>query len=54
MPAFNENPLARAILKEGLEIQDRFSSKPVYAKTGTGFLKSAGVEEVRATKNSDK
>jgi hypothetical protein len=44
--SFNENPLAQAILAEGLKIQDRFSAEPVYAKTGKGYLKSAGVEEL--------
>ena len=41
--SFEENPLARAILREGLKIQDRFSAEPVYAKTGKGYLKSVGV-----------
>ncbi len=52
--SFEKNPLAQAILKEGKEIQDRFSAKPIYARTGKGFLKSAGVEEMRAAKDSEK
>jgi len=48
--SFEENPLAQAILREGREIQDRFSAKPIYAKTGKGFLKSVGVEEIRLAK----
>jgi hypothetical protein len=52
--SFEENLLAQAILREGREIQDRFSAKPVYAKTGKGFLKSAGVEEIGAAKAAGK
>lgn len=47
---FINNPLAQAILREGLKIQDRFSAEPVYAKTGKGHLKSVGVEEIAAAK----
>jgi len=47
---FANDPLAQAILREGLAIQDRFSAEPVYAKTGKGHLKSAGVEEIKAAK----
>ena len=49
---FKDNPLAQAILREGLLIQDRFSSKPVYAKTGKGHLKSSGVSEVASSKKA--
>ncbi|MBJ7259243.1 MAG: hypothetical protein JHD33_06860 [Chthoniobacterales bacterium] len=38
------------MLKEGLAIQDRFSAEPVYARTGRGQLKPAGVEELREIK----
>lgn len=48
--SFQNNPLAQAILREGLAIQDRFSAKPVYAKTGKGYLKSVGVEEMAEAK----
>jgi hypothetical protein len=34
---FSDNPLALAILREGLAIQDRFSAEPIYSKTGKGF-----------------
>jgi hypothetical protein len=51
---FANNPLALAILREGLAIQDRFSAEPIYSKTGKGFLKSVGVEEIRAAKKSQK
>ena len=54
---FEDNPLAQAILREGLAIQDRFSAAPIYAKTGKGHLKSVGVEEIakikQATKNPE-
>ena len=51
---FENNPLAQAILREGLAIQDRFAAEPVYAKTGKGFLKSAGVDEIAAAKKTSK
>lgn len=47
---YANHPLAQAILAEGLAIQDRFAAEPVYAKTGKGFLKSAGVAEIKAAK----
>ncbi len=51
---FEENQLAQAILREGLAIQDRFLAEPIYAKTGKGYLKSVGVEEIRVAKESEK
>jgi|UniRef100_UPI00378323A0 hypothetical protein len=47
---YANHPLAQAILKDALAIQDRFAAEPVYAKTGKGFLKSAGVEEIKQAK----
>ena len=47
---YANHPLAQAVLREGLAIQDRFAAAPVYAKTGRGFLKSAGVREIEAAK----
>lgn len=47
---FRDNPLAQAILREGLAIQDRFKAEPVYARTGKGYLKSAGVREIEEAK----
>ena len=44
---FANDPLFLEVLKEGLSIQDRFSPEPVYAKTGKGYLKSAGVAELQ-------
>lgn len=43
---FENDALAQAILREGLAIQDRFAAEPVYARTGKGYLKSVGVEEI--------
>ncbi|WP_133796591.1 hypothetical protein [Prosthecobacter fusiformis] len=51
---YANHPLAQMILKEGLAIQDRFSPEPVYAKTGKGSLKSAGVEEIQEAKRRAK
>ena len=47
---FSNNPLAQAILREGLAIQDRFKAEPVYARTGKGYLKSVGVSEIEDAK----
>ena len=49
-PSFEDDPLAQAILREGLAIQDRFSAAPIYARTGKGYLKSAGIEEIARVK----
>ena len=49
-PDFSNNPLAQAILREGLAIQDRFKAEPVYARTGKGYLKSVGVREIEEAK----
>lgn len=34
------------ILAEGLKIQPRFLAEPRYARTGVGFMRSAGVSEM--------
>ncbi len=47
---FTKNSVFQRVLKEGLAIQDRFSAEPVYARTGRGQLKPAGVEELREIK----
>lgn len=52
--SFENNPLALAILREGRSIQDRFAAEPIYAKTGKGFLKSVGVEEIAEAKKAPK
>ncbi len=51
---FEDNPLAQAILREGRKIQDRFAAEPIYAKTGKGYLKSVGVEEIAEAKKKEK
>jgi hypothetical protein len=51
---FEKDALAQAILREGLAIQDRFSAVPIYAKTGKGYLKSVGVEEIARLKEESK
>jgi hypothetical protein len=47
---YADNPLFQQVLKEGLAIQDRFSSEPVYARTGKGYLKSVGISEIAEAK----
>ncbi len=37
-------------MTEALAIQDRFAAEPIYAKSGKGYLKSVGVEELQALK----
>ena len=49
-PTLLNDPVFQRVLKDGLEIQDRFSAEPKYAQTGKGILKSAGVDELRAIK----
>lgn len=51
---YANHPLAQAILKDALAIQERFSAEPIYAKTGKGFLKSAGVDEIKQAKATSK
>jgi hypothetical protein len=49
-PAFDpemfKNPIFLELVEEGLAIQDQFSAEPVYARTGKGYLKPTGVEEL--------
>ena len=52
--AFEDNPLFLEVMAEALAIQDRFSAEPIYAKTGKGYLKSVGVEELQALKTAKK
>jgi len=49
-PELLNNPLFQQLMAEGLAIQDRFSAEPVYARTGTGYLRSMGVEELKRVK----
>ncbi len=49
---YANHPLVQALLRKVLAIQDRFSAEPIYAKTGKGLLKSAGVEEINGGKSA--
>jgi hypothetical protein len=53
-PKLLNNPVFRELMAEGLAIQDRFAAEPVYAKTGKGYLKSAGVEELKKIKEAQR
>lgn len=53
-PKLLEDPVFKRVLADALAIQDRFSAEPVYAKTGKGYLKSEGVEELRRIKSEKK
>jgi hypothetical protein len=49
-PKLLSDPLFRELMAEGLAMQDRFAAEPLYAKTGKGYLKGAGVEELKKIK----
>lgn len=49
-PKLLRDPMFQRLMAEGLAIQDRFSAEPVYARTGKGYLKPTGVEEIREAK----
>ena len=53
-PKLLNDPVFQRVLADALAIQDRFAAEPVYAKTGQGFLKSAGVEELKQIKAAQK
>lgn len=53
-PKLLEDPLFKELVAEGLRIQHRFAAEPVYAKTGMGYLKSEGVEELQRIKEASK
>ncbi len=53
-PKLLDDPLFRELMEEGLAMQDRFSAEPVYARTGKGYLKSAGVAELQRAKANGK
>lgn len=53
-PKLLSDPLFQELMAEGLAMQDRFAAEPVYAKTGKGYLKSAGVDEIRKVKAREK
>jgi hypothetical protein len=49
-PKLLKNPIFQRVMADALAIQHRFAAEPVYAKTGKGYLKSEGVEELRQVK----
>ena len=49
-PKLLEDPLFQELMEEGPAMQERFSAEPGYARTGQGYLKSAGVEEISRVK----
>jgi citrate lyase synthetase len=49
-PKLLEDPVFRRVMADALAIQHRFAAEPVYAKTGKGYLKSEGVEELQRIK----
>ena len=51
-PKLLTNPLFQELMAEGLAMQDRFAAEPIYAKTGKGHLKSAGVDELKKLKQA--
>ena len=53
-PKLLEDPLFKELVAEGLRIQHRFAAEPVYAKTGKGYLKSEGVEDLQRIKEASK
>jgi len=53
-PKLLNDPAFQRVLNDALAIQDRFVAEPIYAKTGKGFLKSAGVDNLKATKAAQK
>ena len=53
-PKLLNDLLFRELMAEGLAMQERFAAEPIYAKTGKGFLKSAGVDELKAIKAEQK
>jgi hypothetical protein len=52
--SFQDDPLFLEVMAEALAIQNRFAAEPIYARTGKGFLKSAGVEELQLLKSARK
>ena len=49
-PKLLEDPVFQRVMADALAIQHRFAAEPVYARTGKGYLKSEGVEEIQRLK----
>ena len=47
-----DDPVFKRVLADSLDIQDRFSAEPVYARTGRGSLKSEGVKPLQDIKDA--
>jgi hypothetical protein len=52
-PKLRNDPIFQRVLADAMSIQDRFEAQPVYAKSGKGCLKSAGVEELKRIKSTN-
>ena len=50
-PKLLEDPVFQRVMADALAMQHRFAAEPVYAKTGKGYLKSEGVEELQRLKS---
>jgi len=46
-PRFTKEELLALALEDAITISDRFAREPVFARTGQGFYKSAGVEGLK-------
>ena len=53
-PKLLDDPLFQRVMKDALEMQNRFSAEPVYAKTGKGYLESEGVAPLQRVKEAAK
>lgn len=53
-PKLLNDPIFQRVMVDALAMQDRFCAEPVYAKTGKGYLKSVGVEELQRIKAAEK
>ena len=51
-PKLLNDPAFQRVLNDALAIQDRFVAEPIYARTGKGFLRSAGVTELKEIKKA--
>lgn len=49
-PRLLRDPVFQRVMADALAIQDRFAAEPVYARTGKGQLRSAGVAELERIK----
>ncbi len=47
-----QQKLLQSVVRDGLEIQHRFSAAPVYAVSGRGHLKSEGVGTLQKIKRN--